>query len=125
MATQSQLRNTFLANIKRNLKLINKMEIIYEETGYHAIDGNCTFRDEIFPRIKEEIKNTWNNDVNVVGGKTLDETWIKSKNKFLLTQSKRLIKHMEVPRYTYDEDNEENPEFMKMQEIWSKFSYKL
>jgi len=125
MATQSQLRNTFLANIKRNLKLINQMEIIYEKTGYHAIDGNCTFRDEIFPRIKEEIKNTWNNDVNVVGGKILDETWMKLKNKFLLTQSKRLIKHMEVPRYTYDEDNEENPEFMKMQEIWSNFSYKL
>jgi hypothetical protein len=125
MATQSQLRDKFLANIKRNLKLINQMEIIYEKTGYHAIDGNCTFRDEIFPRIKEEIKNTWNNDVNVVGGKILDETWIKSKNKFLLTQSKRLIKHMEVPRYTYDEDNEENPEFMKIQEIWSNFSYKL
>ena len=134
MATQAEIYEKIMKQVGRNEKLIYKMKKIYKDTRYQSIDCNGTF-DKIFDRIKNEMINSWGHIFDryhdrEIGDKRiiLNEKIIKffeEKNKFLLTQSKKLIKHMEVPRYTYDEDNEENPEFMKMAEIWSKFSYKL
>jgi hypothetical protein len=134
MATQAEIYEKLRKQVNRNLTLVYKMKKIYKDTRYNAIDCNSTL-DKIFDRIENQMLNIWSQvyervQDREIGDKRiiLDEKIIKffeEKNKFLLTQSKKLIKHMEIARSIYDEDNEENPEFMKMAEIWSKFSYKL
>ena len=107
----------------RNHKLISTLKQKYETLDFSSMDVNG-YLDRIFDRIHSEIlalgKSIKEKGYNIT---TEEKREINSSNSFLLKQSKRLIKFMEIPRQKYDTDEDEVPAFMEILELWHNFKY--